>query len=329
MIHARRVRALAALSMAAFVGALGSAPASATETKFPTRAVRVIVPYPAGGVVDLFARAVAESLAARWKQPVVVEAQPGADTQIATNNVLRSEPDGYTILVSAPALLATPALHTTAKWDAARDFIGIGIIGYSPNAFVVSPKLPVRTVQEFVEYARARPGEITAGANVGASTFFNQEALKLATGINLLMVPYRGAPPIAQDMLGGNVMFAVLPGIVAAPFTQSGQLRALAVVSDKPVDLFPGVPTVAEAGYPEANVGPWYGFVVLRKTPPDVVRAINEAFNAALKEDAVKERLAKIGGIVAEPMTPEAVDAFMAADGAKLVRIIRDANMKP
>lgn len=242
---------------------------------------------------------------------------------------MKGEPDGYTILVSAPALLAAPALHDTAKWDAARDFAGVGIIGYSPNAFVVNPKLPVRTIQEFVDYAKARPGEVSAGANVGASTYFNQEALKLATGIKLLMVPYRGAPPIAQDMIGGNVMFAVLPGVVAAPFTQSGQLRALAVVSDKRIDMFPDVPTVAEAGYPDANVGPWYGFVVPRKTPPDVVKLINEGINAALKEDAVKERLAKIGGVVAEPMTPEGVDAFMAADGAKLVRIIRDANIKP
>ena len=315
--------------MAAFVGAVGLSPATATETKFPTRAVRVIVPYPAGGVVDLFARSVTDSLAARWKQPVVVEAQPGADTQIATNNVLRSEPDGYTMLVSGPALMAAPALYPHVKWDATRDFVGVGIIGYSPNVFVVNPKLPARTIQELVDYAKAHPGEVTMGSNAGASTYFNQEALKLATGIKLLSVPYKGAPPIAQDMIGGNVMFAVLPGIVAAPFTQTGQLRALAVVSEKRVDMFPGVPTAAEAGYPEANVGPWYGFVVPRKTPPDVVRAINEAINAALKEDAVKDRLAKIGSIVAEPMTPEAIDAVIAADGEKLVRIIRESNIKP
>lgn len=318
-----------ALGAAGCLTGFGVSEAGASETKFPTRAVRVIVPYPAGGVVDLFARAVTESLAARWKQPVVVEAQPGADTQVATNNVLRSEPDGYTMLISGPALVATPALHPSAKWDATRDFAGVGIIGYSPNAFVVSPKLPVRTVAEFVDYAKARPGEISAGVNAGASTYFNQEALKLATGIKLLTVPYRGAPPIAQDMVGGNVMFAVLPGIVAAPFVQSGQLRALAIVSDKRVDMFPGVPTMAEAGYPAANVQPWYGFVVSRKTPPEVVKEINAAVNAALHEDALKERLAKIGGVAAEPMTPEAVDAFIAADGEKLVRIIREANMKP
>jgi len=315
------------LSFLAGIGAFAVAGAVLAQSTYPTKPVRVIVPYPAGGVVDLFARAVTETIAKHWSQPIIVEARPGASSNLGTQAVMRSEPDGYTWLMAGPGLTANPSLFKNAGWNPVRDFAGAGVAGYSPLLLVVTDKLPAKTLRDVVELARAQPGTISAGTMNGSSGQFILEALKYSAKVEFLTVPYKGAPSIVADLVNGTVQVTTLPLTVALAHVQSGRLRAVAIAAESRSPLLPEVPTFAEAGYPEGTVVPWYGFVVPRATPPAIVRRINEEINEALKSPEVRERILKMGGEVARPMTPADVDLLIKSDTEKYSALIRRGNI--
>ena len=255
------MRHLTTRFFAVLLTAVAIASPALSQSAYPSKPIRVIVPYPAGGVVDLFARAVTNAMAKRWSQPIVVEPRPGASSNIGTLAALRSEPNGYTWLMVGPSFTANPSLSNDAAWNPMKDFIGLGVVGYSPMIIVATEKLPVKTLRDVVELAKAKPKEITAGTMNGSSSQFLLEALKHESGAEFLMVPYAGAPPIVADLINGNVQITGLPLTVALAHIQSGRIKAIASGSASRSSLLPDVQTFAEAGYAEAALIPWYGFV--------------------------------------------------------------------
>lgn len=313
---------------AVLLTAVAIASPALSQSAYPSKPIRVIVPYPAGGVVDLFARAVTNAMAKRWSQPIVVEPRPGASSNIGTLAALRSEPNGYTWLMVGPSFTANPSLSNDAAWNPMKDFIGLGVVGYSPMIIVATEKLPVKTLRDVVELAKAKPKEITAGTMNGSSSQFLLEALKHESGAEFLMVPYAGAPPIVADLINGNVQITGLPLTVALAHIQSGRIKAIASGSASRSSLLPDVPTFAEAGYAEAALIPWYGFVAPRGTPAAIVHQINNEMNEVLKLTEVREQLLKLGAELVRPMTSADVDQLIKSDFERYSTLIKRANIK-
>jgi len=313
---------------AVLLTAVAIASPALSQSAYPSKPIRVIVPYPAGGVVDLFARAVTNAMAKRWSQPIVVEPRPGASSNIGTLAALRSEPNGYTWLMVGPSFTANPSLSNDAAWNPMKDFIGLGVVGYSPMIIVATEKLPVKTLRDVVELAKAKPKEITAGTMNGSSSQFLLEALKHESGVEFLMVPYAGAPPIVADLINGNVQITGLPLTVALAHIQSGRIKAIASGSASRSSLLPDVQTFAEAGYAEAALIPWYGFVAPRGTPAAIVHQINNEMNEVLKLTEVREQLLKLGAELVRPMTSADVDQLIKSDFERYSTLIKRANIK-
>ena len=313
---------------AVLLTAVAIASPALSQSAYPSKPIRVIVPYPAGGVVDLFARAVTNAMAKRWSQPIVVEPRPGASSNIGTLAALRSEPNGYTWLMVGPSFTANPSLSNDAAWNPMKDFIGLGVVGYSPMIIVATEKLPVKTLRDVVELAKAKPKEITAVAMNGSSSQFLLEALKHESGAEFLMVPYAGAPPIVADLINGNVQITGLPLTVALAHIQSGRIKAIASGSASRSSLLPDVQTFAEAGYAEAALIPWYGFVAPRGTPAAIVHQINNEMNEVLKLTEVREQLLKLGAELVRPMTSADVDQLIKSDFERYSTLIKRANIK-
>lgn len=318
------------LSMRLFIAMLAAvaiiSPAL-SQNAYPSKPIRVIVPYPAGGVADLFARVVTDAIAKRWPQPFIVESRPGASTNIGTLAVRQSKPDGYTWLLAGPSFTANPSLYKGATWNPARDFAGVGVAGYSPLVLVANEKLPAKTLRDVVELAKAKPGTVSAGTMNGSSGQFLLEALKYASGAEFLMAPYGGVPPIVTDLVNGSVQISTFPLPVALAQVQSGRIRAIAIASGTRSPLLPEVPTFAEAGFREAALVPWYGFVVPRATPAAIVKQINDEINEALKSPELRERLLKLGGEAARPMTPAVIDLLIKSDSEKYSALIKRSNI--
>jgi tripartite-type tricarboxylate transporter receptor subunit TctC len=262
---------------------------------YPSKPVRLIVPYPAGGVVDLVARAVADKISQNWGQVIVVEPRPGGSANIGADAVANAVPDGYTLLVVSPFIAVNPHLYTNLKWSP-KSFIAVGLLASPPNLWVVPPSLPVKTLDEFVAYAKARPGKLNVvNPGSGTSNHLGQELFWDATGIDIVNVSYKGQPPAIPDLLSGAVHIALMTNALAAPQVKAGKLRALAISSPKRSRELPEVPTVAEAGYGDTVVLPWYGIVAPAGTPKEIVARLNTEINKALKSPDVVERLEKIG----------------------------------
>ncbi len=290
--HARRRTLGAAGALGASVVLLRTGHA---QGAWPSRPIRVVVPYPAGGVVDVMARAVTQRLSVDLGQPIVVEAKPGANANIGADAVATAAPDGHTWLVSASFLLNNPLIETGLRWKPA-DFVPVARFVLSPSYLVVPADSPARTVREYVEAARRTPGLLYGEGGPGSPQSMAIEMLKTVAGIRLEPVMYKGAPPIVPDLITGTLSMSVLPSTVAIPQIRSGKLRALANTSDKRSATFPDVPTIAEAGFPEVTVLSWYGFHVPAGTPADVVRRIAEATGAACAQPEVRERFVAAGG---------------------------------
>ncbi len=314
--------------LVAAVLAFAGTGAALAQQAYPAKPIRVIVPYPAGGVLDQFARIVTEAIAKRWPQPFIVEARPGASTNIGTQVVKSSEADGYTWLFTAGSALASnPTLFKNAGWDPAKDFAVVGNVSYAPLMLLVGEKVPAKDLRELVAMAQAKPDTVSAGTMYGSSAQFNLEAFSHTANVKLLMVPYKGAPPALIDLVGGNLQMSMLPPVIALPQVQSGRIRALAIAGVKRSPLFPDVPTFAEAGYPEGAIVPWYGFMVPRGTPAAIVKQINVEINEALKSPEVRERLLKAGGDVPAPMSVEELDRMLKSDIVKYVDLIKRAKI--
>jgi tripartite-type tricarboxylate transporter receptor subunit TctC len=295
---------------------------------FPAKPLRIIVPFPAGGIVDLMARTLNEKLAAGLGQPVLVDARPGANASLGTEAVAKSDPDGHTLVLATLSHVTTPALMKT-PWHPVKDFSGVAVMGHVANVAVVHPDLPPKTLREFVDYAKARPGKINfINAGAGASQTMSAELFKRNAGLDLVSIGYKGFPPAIPDILSGQVQFSFMPFGVAAPHIRGGKLRALAVASPARSKQFPDVPTMAEAGHAESQVISWYAYLVPAATPKGVVARLNAEFGKALADPEVIARIEKIGGEPLPAGKPEEVDAMLVRELERWTKLVQATGMK-
>lgn len=317
----------AAFGFAAAAIALLLASGAQAQSNYPNRAIHVVVPYPAGGIVDIVARAVTEQVGRDWKQTVVVEARPGANGNIGMAAVARSESDGYTWLVTGPAVLVNPALYKDAGWDALKSFRCVGLAVWNQSVALVNPSMPVKTIGEFAELARRKPGEFNFG-NPGTGTSIDLTAQKLfeVANIKLTNVGYKGQPPALIDLITNIMHFEIVSLELALPHIKAGSVKPLAVFTDKRVADLPDVPTIAEAGFPEAAYIPWYGIYVPSTTPDAIVEKINEAINKALQNPDVQRQLS-VANIPGKPMPLSELAALMKADHEKLTTVVKTSGM--
>jgi tripartite-type tricarboxylate transporter receptor subunit TctC len=310
----------------ALIGAL-ALPARAGE--YPDHAIKMIVPFAAGGGTDVIARIIAQNLNAKWGQPVVVENQPGASGAIGTRAVMNAAPDGYTLLMaSTGALMAvSAAAGTDGPFDVSKYLTPIAIGAAPPYLLVANPTLPVKTTAELIKYAREKPDGLTFGSSgVGAASHLSGLLFASDTGIKMLHVPYKGTGPAVTDLLGSRIDLMFAPGPVVAQFVQSGQLKALGVTDTQRSKFYPDVPVVADAVPGYESVG-WFGLLAPPNTPPDLVRKLNEVIVAAMQTQEFRDHLATLGA-EPKPQTPEEFGRYINADVAKWSKLVKDNNVQ-
>ena len=284
------------LHLAASAALLPTTVGIAWAESYPTRPVRIIVGFPAGGTADIVARLMGQWLSERLGQPFVTENRTGAGGNIATEAVVRAPPDGYTLLLVGPPNAINATLYEKLNFDFIRDIAPVASVIRVPNAMVVNPSLPAKTVPEFIAYAKANPGKISmASAGIGTAAHVSGELFKMMTGIEMLHVPYRGAPPAEADLLGGQVQVLFDPLPLPVELIRAGKLRALAVTTATRSEVLPDIPTVGEfvPGYEASSV---YGFGAPKNTPAEIVERLNQEINAAFTDPKMKARRADTGG---------------------------------
>ena len=263
--------------------ALLAAPYQAQAQDFPTRPIRIVIPYSPGSVADVFARIVAQNMQEQWKGSIVVESKSGANGSIAAEEVARAAPDGYTWLLVTTFFTASPALDATLRWDPVRDFVPVGQICRAPNFFIVPATLPVKTVAEYVALAKAKPGTLNySHPGKGSTGHLGFELFKRLAGIDVTGIGYRGYPQMVPDIASGLITSTFLSANQALAQVQTGAIRIIGAINDGRSKYFPDVPTMAEQGFAEAQVTPWFGIVVPAGTPQPVVERISKALEAAL-----------------------------------------------
>ena len=320
------MRSIAKIAGAVILAA-GTFGAQAQGT-FPNKPIRVIVPYPAGGIVDVVGRVITDKLSAMWGQPFITESRPGANSNIGTDAVAKAAPDGYTWLITGPALTANPSLSTNAGWDPKKDFNGLGIAAWTTSAVIVPANSPANTLKEFVALAKARPGMNYGNPGTGSSIHLSMELLKQVAGIQLTAIGYKGQPQVVSDLLGGQLDVAFVSIGLVTQHVQSGKLKALGVISPQRSRQLPNVPTLAEAGYSEAGVLPWYAFFTRSGAPKEVLDKINADISKVLAMPDVKEKMEKLGGEVGQPMTVAELGRLIASDTDKWAAVIKAGNIK-
>jgi len=289
---------LAAVMLAAYA-------AGASAQNFPERPIKVIVPYPAGGPTDTVARTISQGLPTDLGQSVVVENLAGAGGRLAMKTVARAAPDGYTLLLGGTNNNGiTPAVYKELDFDAVKDFAPVASIASDSLVFVVNPKVPAKTLAELVAYAKANPGKLSMGGGIGISPHFIMEFVRVKSGTNIQFVPYRGAAPAMNDVIGGQIQIHASARVLLLPQIQAGKLRALAVASAKRWPELPDVPTLTEAGFPGFPTDIWYGLLATAGTPAPVIAKLNDAVNKQLKTPNMQAALAKLG-LDPRPMTSQ------------------------
>jgi tripartite-type tricarboxylate transporter receptor subunit TctC len=313
----------------ALVAAMGPARAQDRARDYPSRQVRLVVPFPPGGPNDIIGRVFAQKMQELLGQPVIVDNRAGVGGVLGTDNVAKSEPDGYTIAISsAGALAISTALQEKMPYDPLKDLAPVTLVAKVPELLVASTTLPAADVKALVALARAKPGAINYGSSgAGSMPHLAGTLFGVSAGIDIVHVPYRGAAPALNDLIGHQVqiMFIDLP--VVLPHIQSGAVRALAVGGRERVLPLPDLPTLNELGYPQMEADNWYGMVVPARTPPAVIAKLNAAAIAAMKAPEVQEKLAPQGAILAGG-TPEEFAAFLASEIAKWTQVVQTAGIK-
>lgn len=309
------------LMIAAFAGA-------AAAQSYPAKPVRIVVPFAAGGGVDVTARILAQGLTERMGQTVFVENRTGASGIIGTEHVAKSQPDGYTLLVGSQTTQAVvPAMYKTS-YDGARDFAPVTVIATSPLLIVVHPSLPVKSVKDLIALAKSRPGQLTFGAASGGTPHMSGELFKLMAKVDLLFVPYKGEGPAVADAMGGQIsmVFSNLP--VVLPLARTGRLRGIAVTSAQRVATADEFPTVAESGLPGFEAITWFGFLAPAGVPGDIINKLNAEAARALNAPAVKERMAGMGLFVVANK-PEEFSELLKKEIPRWAKVVRDSGVKP
>jgi tripartite-type tricarboxylate transporter receptor subunit TctC len=270
--------------------------AALAQDAFPSRPVRIVIPYSPGSVADVFARIIAQNMAAQWNGSIVVESKSGANGSIAAEEVARAAPDGYTWLLVTTFFTASPALNTALRWDPVRDFVPVGQICRAPNFFIVPASLPVRSVAEYVALAKAKPGSLNySHPGKGSTGHLGFELFKRLAGIDVTAIGYRGYPQMVPDIASGLITSTFLSANQALAQVQTGAIRIIGAINDGRSKYFPDAPTMAEQGFAEAQVTPWFGVVVPAATPQPIVDHIGEALEKALATPDVQQRLDTAG----------------------------------
>jgi tripartite-type tricarboxylate transporter receptor subunit TctC len=295
---------------------------------YPSKAIKIIAPVQPGGGVDLVARTIGERLQKALGQPVVIENQSGGGGIVGSQATARATPDGYTLMVGYVGTHGTNPAVRKLPYDAIKDFTPIAMVGGTPNVLVVPPSLPVKTLPEFIDYAKANKGKLSYGSSgPGTLTHLAMEQLKVETGIDLQHVAYRGISPAITDILGGQTQ-ALFPGLAAAlPHIKADKMRPLAVTGARRHPLLPDVPTLEELGHKGFDGVQWYGIVGPANLPPAIVATLNKAINDALSDPALRERLSG-EALEPMPMTPEQFGAYMRGDIAKWTKVARERHIE-
>ena len=303
------------------------APMSALAQPYPNKPIKLIVPFPPGGNVDLSARIIAPELSKELGQPIVIDNKAGAAGTLGLDAVAKSAPDGYTLGVASPVNhLAAPALYPKLPYDSIKDFTPVGLIASVPMVLVVGPGSPVKSVQELLVLARSRGSLTMASAGSGSGNHIVGELFQDAAGVQFVHVPYKGSAPANTDVAGGHVdlHFDQLSSVL--PLVQAGKLRPLAVTTAKRSPLMPDVPTLAEAGVPKFDASTTLGLVLPGRASPELVAKLNQALETVLKQQGVREQFARLG---AEPRlsTPAEYAEFIRTEMARTAKIVRDAKI--
>lgn len=322
-----RRQTLATLGIAAL--SAGALPRVAlAQAAYPAKAVRLIVPVGAGSGFDATARVIADRLAARLGQPFVVDNQPGAGTALGVASVAHAVPDGYTIGILLSPVTIQQSLNRNMGFDVRKDLAPIALVGWDYNVLAVNAALPVKTPQELVAELKKKPGQYNYGSGgTGTPAHIAAELFKLVTGTDMVHVPYKTANAAVQDLIANRVqiMFSNLPA--AAPFVKTGQLRALAIVGDRRVSSYPGVPSIAEAGFPEVSVPNWTGFIAPAKTPAPLISQLFQEISAIMAEPEVLEKIKRFDTVV-DVKGPEALGKLIDSDVARWADVVHRANIK-
>jgi tripartite-type tricarboxylate transporter receptor subunit TctC len=316
------------LHLAAGATALPAASRFAWAQAYPSRPVRLIIGYPPGGSADITARLTGQWLSERLGQPVVIESRPGAATNLATEAVVRASPDGYTLLLVAPANAINATLYDKLSFDFLRDIVPVAGIIRFPNVVVVNPSLPIKTIPELIAYAKANPGKLNmASSGNGSTIHMSGELFKMLTGINMVHVPYRGGAPALTDLIAGqvHVMFDNIP--TSAEHIKAGRLRGLAVTSAARSQVLPDLPTVADF-LPGYEASAWYGLGVPKNTPDEVIDKINKGMNAVLADPKSQARFAELGASLL-PGSPADFSRLVADETEKWGKVVRFSGAKP
>jgi tripartite-type tricarboxylate transporter receptor subunit TctC len=323
MASCRAAMALVAIGLSAF----GWSTAGASALDYPTRPVRFIVGYPAGGATDILARIIGQRLSERLGQQFVIENKPGAGNNIGTETVVNAEPDGYTVLLVNPANFINASLYAKLNFDFIRDIAPVATFNRVPNVMTVAPDVPAKTVAEFIAYVKANPGKVNmASSGNGTSVHLSGELFMAMSGAKMLHIPYKGAAPAITDLLGNRVqvIFDNMPSIIQ--HINAGKLRALAVTTAQRSPQLPDVPTVGET-VPGYEASALFGMGAPKKTPREIIAKLNREINTVLAEPETRKRLTELGG---EPLisTPEAFGAMIAAETGKWEKVVNFAGIR-
>jgi tripartite-type tricarboxylate transporter receptor subunit TctC len=314
-------RIVLASLLAACLGVVGVGPAASQQ--YPSRIVKMIVPFPPGGPIDTMARLVAHQMSVRLGQEVVVENRPGAGSTLGSKAAAGAEADGYTLLFgSSGSLAVAPALYPKLGFDPLKSFAPVASVSLLPHVFVVGPSVPAKSVQQFIAYAKANPGKLNYGAGLGTPPHLLSTLLKAKAGIDVTFIPYKGSAASVTDLLAGQTDFTIDGLVTLYPLIKEDKVRALGIARAERWPALPQVPTLVESGFPDFTHDAWTGVVAPAGTPPDVVATLNRAINEGLQSAEMKENLAKFSAI-AKVGTPQEFAAFMRSELPKWAEIVK------
>ena len=300
----------------------------ALSEDYPSKPIRVVVPYPPGGFNDTLARTLGQRLTAKWGQPVIVDNRPGSGSTIGTGIVAKSPADGYTLLVVSFAFAVNPALYGSLPYDSAKDFSAIVLAASTPNLLVVNPALPAASVQGLISLAKSKPGKLNyASAGNGSSNHLSMELFRSVTGVEMVHVPYKGSAPAVIDLIGGQVdlMFDNVPNVLQQ--VKAGKLRALAVSSRDRSPFLHDLPTVAESGVPGFDVSVWFGIVGPAGTPPSVITKLNSEINTILKMPEIRQTF-NDQGVQTVGGSPQDFSSFLATQRTKWAKVVKESGAR-
>lgn len=316
------------LLLALSIGAAGAAGTAAAQERYPTRPIRIIVPFPAGGPIDVMARLIGQKLSPNLGQQIIIENRPGGGSTVGLKAAVGAEPDGHTLLVGGLMTLAVlPTLSRSLDIAPVDGFSPIVAVSGTPFVLIVPPRVTARTVQDLIAYARAHPGKINFGAPAGATPIMVGELFKSRAGINIVTVPYRGAANVMTDMLGGQIDMAFEPTSVTIGHVRDGKVRPLAVTGTARSSELPDVPTMVESGVRDMVAVSWTGLVAPPRTPPAIIARLNREMNAVLKSEDMIHALRKLGST---PIggTPQDFRALLAEESPKWIAVVKSSGMK-